>query len=63
MDNVRCVNQGDPKDTVLVINQGTMLAIQAKGHYCSLDTVCNMLCALGHCLAELCAYFGADERR
>ena len=33
MDDVRCVDQGSPKDALLAINQGT-----AKGNYCSLDT-------------------------
>ena len=36
MDDVRCADQGNPKDALLAINQGTVLA---KGHYWSLDTV------------------------
>ena len=39
MDDVRCVDKGNPKDALLAINQGTALLIQAKGRYCSLDTV------------------------
>ena len=39
MDDVKCVDLGIPKDALLAVNQGTLLANQAKGHYCSLDTV------------------------
>ena len=40
MDNMRCVNPGNPKHALSGINQGIVLAIQAKGHsYCLLDTV------------------------
>ena len=39
MDDASCVNHGNPKDVLLTINQGTVLAIQAKIHDCLLDTV------------------------
>ena len=39
MGDVKCVDQGNLKDALLAINHVTALAIQAKGHYCSLDTV------------------------
>ena len=39
VDNVRCVGQGNPKDALKVINHGIVLAIQAKGLCCLLDTV------------------------
>ena len=39
MGDVRCVDQSNPKDAVLAINQGTALVILARGDYCSLDAV------------------------
>ena len=48
MDSMRCNDQGNPKDALLAINQGIVLAIKAKGHYCSLDTVLYV-CAQALC--------------
>ena len=39
MDDVRYVDQGNHKDALVAINQGTVLATEIKGHYSSLDTV------------------------
>ena len=50
MDDVRCVEYGNPKDEL------EDSVSPSKGNYCRLILYCNVLCAVGRCLFEMCAY-------